>query len=163
MGANVQSKFQQVPAGNPQNGPAVRLEVPHKFQFARQLVRRFQAGEQDHIVDFPGLSILLINGTDLSGNEEPGLHRLTGHLARKAELRTQTVKPLFRRDKLLPKLLPPGGMGKIPSAQQSDAFFPRPKIQMGQVAVTAGGSGISGMNVQIGVKHSVPPGLFFPL
>ena len=69
----------------------------------------------------------------------------------------------LRREELLLQLLPPGGVGEVPGAHQSDALFPGPQVQVGQVAVPAGGPGVAGVDVQVRVKHRAPPVCFSPL
>ncbi len=122
---------------------------------------RLQAGQQDHIVNFPGFSSLLVNGADLSGNHEPGVPVLQPLPKEDEEIPPQTVKALFPPVPAAPSspAARPESV-RVPGSQQSNSLFPSPQIQMGPIAIPAGGHGIVRMNVQIGVKHKLPPGIF---
>lgn len=48
--AGLQGQLQQIPAVQPQNGAAVRVDVADGLQPDGQFFRRFQAGEEDQVV-----------------------------------------------------------------------------------------------------------------
>ena len=151
----LQGQLQQVPAVQTQDGTAIRADIPHRLQPGRHLVRRLQAGEEYQMVDFPGLAVPLVNAADLPGDEKPG--GFPG--SRQPQLFPQGIQPIFRGGQLLPHFRPPGGMGKVAGTGDGNAFFTRPPVQMGQVAVPAGGAGVTGVNVQVGYVH----GAYAPL
>ncbi len=91
---------------------------------------------------FADPSAFFIDGADFSRQDEPGRSKVAAHLVRQAEFFLQTVKTFFRRDQLFSQFCSPGRMGKVPRPQKLYALAARPKIQMGQVAVPAGGAGI---------------------
>lgn len=70
--AGVQGQLQQIPAVQPEDGPAVGADVPDGLQLGGQQVRRLQRGEKDKVMDLPGLSIPLIDGADLTSDDESG-------------------------------------------------------------------------------------------
>ena len=59
--ACLQGELQQVPAVQPKDGPAVRMNIANGFQPGRELVCGLQAGQQNDIVHLAGLSATLIN------------------------------------------------------------------------------------------------------
>ncbi len=63
--AHVQGDLQQVPTVQPQNGPAVRVQVADGLQPAGQHFGVLQTGQKDQVVDLADLSVLFIYGTDL--------------------------------------------------------------------------------------------------
>ena len=145
VGADLQRQLQQVPAVQPQNGTAVGVDVADGLQPGGQLVRRLQGREQNDVVDLPGLSVLFVDGADLAGDDEPG--RFAGSGVRQAQGLPEGIDALSGGDQLLPQLRPPGGMGEVPGAQQLDALPPGPPVQMGCVAVMAGGAGEPGVDM----------------
>ena len=149
--AGLQGQLQQVPAVQTQNGPPVGVDVADGFQPGGQLVRRLQIGQEDQVVDLSGLSVPLIDGADLPGDHEPW--GLSAHTAGQAQVLPQGIDPLPRRDQLLLQLGAPDRVGKVPRPQQLNALAPGPPVQVGQVAVPAGGPGEAGVNVEIGNVH----------
>ena len=149
--AGLQRQLQQVPAVQAQDGPPVGVDVADGLQPGGELIGGLQGGEQDQVVDLPGPAVPLVDGADLPGDDEPG--RLAAHAAGQPQLRPQGVHALPGGDQLLLQLRPPGGMGEVPRAQQPDALPAGPPVQMGQVAVPAGGPGEAGVDVEIGDIH----------
>ena len=124
-GAQLQQDFQQVLAVQPQNGAAVRVNIPNGLQLAGDQLRLFQAGEQNQAVHLSDPAMLFINGADL-----PCYNKLGACAPRRAvwnpELFFQCVKAAASRFQLFPQLFPPGGVGKIAGAHQADALAPGP-------------------------------------
>ena len=154
-GAAIQRDFQQRAAVQPQDGAAVAVQIANGLQPPGQGLRFLQAGQQNHMVYLAGFAILLIDGADFPRKHKPG--RRPGHGAGQALAFLEGIQPLLRRFQLLLQFLPPFGMGEIPRAQQGDALHPGPKLQVRRIAIGAGGSGITGMNVQIGNQHGARP------
>ena len=147
--AGLQDQLQQVPAVQAQDGPPVGVDVADGLQPDRRLVRRLQAGEQDQVVDFAGLAVPLIDAADLPGDQEAGgLPR-----PRYPQVLPQDVQALFGGKELLAHLLPPGGVGKVAGAADGNALSSGPPVQMGQVAVPAGGTGKAGVDMEISNVH----------
>ena len=154
-GAGLQRQLQQVPAVQSQDGPAVGADVADGLQPGRELVRRLQRGQEDQVVDLSSLAVALVDAADLPGDDEPG--RPSGGTVRQAQVLPQGVEPLSGRHQLLPQLRPPGGVGEVPGAHQTDALPPGPPVQMGQVSVFTGGPGEPGVDVEVGDVHGSPP------
>ena len=106
-------------------------------------------GEKEDVVHLSGLAPLLVDGADFPRDEKPRLPLGPGAVPGQAVRLLQAVEPLLRREELLLQLLPPGGVSEVPGAHQSDALFPGPQVQVGQVAVPAGGPGVAGVDVQV--------------
>ena len=145
----LQGQFQQIMAGQAQNGPPVGVDVADGLQPPGQLLRLLQPRQQDQAVDLPGLSVLLVNGADLPGDHKSGLLLSRNLPAGDPVLFFQPVQPLLRRLQLFFQFLPPGGMGKISRSQVTDALPCRLIGQHLRISVFAGGPGETGMYVQI--------------
>ena len=154
--ACVEDDLNQVAAVQPQNGPAVGMDIADDFQPAGELLGRLQGGQQNQVVHLTGFAVPFIDGTDFAGNDEADFF-FSGQGKRQAQRLSQSVKAraVFLQTGL--HFLPPGGVGKISRAQKAHALFPGPQIQMRKIAIPAGGPGIFGMDVQIGNVHGRKP------
>ena len=149
--AGLQRQLQQVTAVQPQDGAAVGADIAHGLQAGGQFVRRLQRGQQDQIVDLPGLAVALVDAADLPRDHKPrGLAR--GGV-REAQIPPQGVDPFSGGNELLPQLRAPGGMGEIPGSHHLDPLPPGPPAQVRQIALLAGGAGKPGVDVKIGNVH----------
>ena len=153
--AGLQGQLQQIPAVQPQNGAAVRVDVADGLQPDGQFFRRFQAGEEDQVVHLPRPPVALVDAADLPGDHETGGG--PGRSPLHCQPLPQGIDPLPRGDQLLPHLRPPSRMGEVPCPYQLDAFAPGPPVQVGQVAVPAGGPGEPGVDMKISNIHGCPP------
>ena len=159
MGGNVnglraafQHNFQQIPAVQPQDGPAVAVQIADGLQPVGKPLRRVQPRQNDHMMHLPGFPVPFINGADFACNHEARLPRVPGGAGQAVfffEL-INTVPILFKH---FFQFFAPLGVGKIPGAHQADPLVPGPHIQMRRVAVTAGGPGKAVMNMKIRDPH----------
>ncbi len=151
--AGLQGDLQKIPAVQAQNGPPVGVEIPDGLQLVGELFSRLQGGKEDQAVNLAGSAVLFIDGADLSGKDKAGA--FPGSPPGKLKLRTQAIEAVPLGEQALSQLLPPGGMGEIPGAQQPDPLFAPPKLQPLGHAFPAGCPGVSGMNVQICDIHKL--------
>ena len=68
-------------------------------------------------------------------------------------IRDRGINAVARGHKLLFQLGAPGGVGKVARAQQTDPLASCIQVEMGRIAVPAGGAGKAGMNVEVGNIH----------
>ncbi len=73
-GAAGKDDFKKIPAVQPQNGPAVGMDVPDGFQLFGYGFCFFHSRQENHIMYFPNLPVLFVNGADFSRNHKAG-HR----------------------------------------------------------------------------------------
>ena len=119
--ACVQHRFQQIPAVHAQNGPAVAVEIAHRFQPMSHIFRIRKGWQQKHMMYLPGLAVLFIDGADF-----PGQHKQRRRRGRPGQATgfLQPVQPLPRFLQLLLQLPAPGRMGEIPGADQGNSLRP---------------------------------------
>ena len=160
--AGLQRDLQQVPGIQAQNGSPVGMDVSDGLQLPRQDIGRLQGGQQDQAVDLPRSAVFLIDGTDLPRGHKARLD-LRGSVLPKTDVLPQRIEPLLRRDQLLHELGPPSRVGEIPGPHQRNALPSGPEIQVFRHTVPAGGSGVFGVDMQIGDQHGdhPPHGSFF--
>ena len=162
--AGLQHDFQQIPAGNPQNGPPIGMNVPYQLQPPCHCPGRLQPRQNQQAVHLSHPVSLFVDGTDLPRDHKPGIR------GRRCSLQPvflfQYIQSILCRFQLFRQFIPPGRMGKIPGSHNVDSFFSGPQIQVFRRAVPAGGPGIPGMNMQISYvhlsSHSAAPGRLSP-
>ena len=148
-GARTQFKddLQQIPAVQPQDRPAVRMDISDLLQSGRDLLRILQPRQEDKAVDLAGFPVFLIDRADLPGHYKPR-DLLTRHRIFFNPVSVfQHIEPVFRRLQLLFQFLPPRRMGKITGSHDVDPLAPCPQIQMFRRTVFARRPGIPGMNM----------------
>lgn len=133
---DVQREREKLLCGNAEDGPAVRTDVAHLFEFERKPFRRVERGQKDHAVHLAHPAVLFINGADLSRNDKAGRDGKFADIAQPFAFR-QAVKALFRGHEFCREFFPPGGVREIPRAHEADALAPRPEIEVIEVAVFA--------------------------
>ena len=146
--ADIQGKLQQIVAGYAQDRPSVGMDVPHGLQLCSHPLRRLKVRQDNEVVDLPDPALLFVDGADLPGDDKAGLRKGSCRPGN-CLLFLQGIKALLRRHQGLPQLLPPGRVGEVPGADEADALLPSCQGQCLHRQIFAGGSGISGMNVQI--------------
>lgn len=104
-------------------------------------------------MDLAGAAMALIDAADLPAHHKPGRLAAKGPAFRQAGFLLEGIQALLCRFQGLLEGLPPGGMGEIPGADQPQALVPGPKLQMGRVAIPAGGPGIFGVDVKVCNVH----------
>ena len=116
--------------------------------------RRVEVRGVADVVDLTGEVTALVDGRYLHLEHEP--HRpVTGpwkgpqHLA--VEVVPQPEQAGLCRHQGVPKVLPPGGVGKVTGSHEADPLAPRPPSQMRQIAVAATGPAVLRMHMEIRV------------
>ena len=143
--ACLQCELQQIPAVQAENGPAVGADISNGLQPGGKLVCGLQTGQKNDIVHLARFSTALVDRAYLARH-----HKARGWprcRSGQAQLFFQPVYALSRWLKVLPQLLAPCGVGKIPCAHQPNALAAGPKIEMRRVAVPAGGARKAGMDM----------------
>ena len=113
--ACLQCELQQIPAVQAENGPAVGADISNGLQPGGKLVCGLQTGQKNDIVHLARFSTALVDRAYLARH-----HKARGWprcRSGQAQLFFQPVYALSRRLKVLPQLLAPCGVGKIPCAQ----------------------------------------------
>ena len=146
--AGFQHDLQQIPAVQPQNRPAVRMNVADQLQPSGQRLRLLQSGQQEQTVHLAHPFLFLINGADLSRHQKARL-LLRHALLMNAVFLLQHIKPVLRRFQLFHQLRPPCGMGEISCSQNMNSLFSRHELQMLRIAVLARSPRKPGVNMQI--------------
>ena len=163
-GVRFQGDLQQVPGIEAQDRPSVRVQVADPGQAVHHPLRRLEIRGVDQVVDLSRLVELLVDGRDLDREHEP--NRSTAAPARRRQpfldgpfqIGTQAEQPRLRGHELFLQLGPPRRMGEVPRGDDADALLAGPDGQMLKVAVPAGGAGVFGMDVQVGIeRHAVVP------
>src|SRR5262245_40820833 len=106
-------------------------------------------------MDFAGAVSLLVDRRDLDLQQEPrravaGRRKPLLDLA--LDLRPQAEEARLGRHELGADLLEPRRMGEVAGADDGETLPPRPERHMLQVRVPAGGAGVLGVDVKIGVE-----------
>ena len=155
MGRNIygfrtgfQHDFQQISAVQPQNRPAVRMNVSDQLQPSGKGFRLLKSGQQEQAVHLAHPFVFLINGADLSRHQKTRL-LLRHALLMDTVLLLQHIKPILRGFQLFHQLCPPCGVGEIPCSQNMNSLFSRHEFQMLRIAVPARCPGKPGMYVQV--------------
>lgn len=158
--AGIQRNFQQIPAVQPKDGTPIRMDIADGFQPVGEGLGILQRGQQNYIVNLAGPAAFFVDGTDFPGQNKPRCGCCLAERIRQTCIVPQAIQPVFGRNQLFCQFGSPSGMGKVPSTQKLNAFSPCPKIQMGGVAISAGGPGVFGMDMQIrNIQNIVLPGV----
>ena len=153
----LEGDFQQIAAVQTENGTAVGMDIPDRFQTQGQLLRRLQAGEQDQVMHLADASVLFVDGADFARHDEPR-PAVVMRTAVLTQLLPENIKPLLGgRLEPLCQHFPPGRVREVPRSQQGDPFPARPEIQRFRDTVRACGARIFRMNVEITNYHKIPP------
>ena len=139
--------FQKISAVEPQNGPAVRLNIADSRQGGVDPPDRIEIrGEQD-IMYLAHRPAPLVNRAYLGSEDKTDRRQVRlkprgqQTLRRQGRFPAQPEKSGFGFHKLLKQLPQPSRMGEIAGAQQPDALNSGPGRQTGQMAIPAGGPG----------------------
>ncbi|WP_197535610.1 hypothetical protein [Pararhodospirillum photometricum] len=150
-----QGDLEQVAGVEPQDGPAIGGDVAHPAQGPRQAVGGVQVGQQDQVMDLPGFAVFLVDGRYFRREQEedgPAAGRRQGLPQWRFEIGPQAIKAIADCHQLVADLAKPARMHTVPGPDHRNALTGCPPRQMFQVQVAAGGSGIVGVHVQIGVQ-----------
>ena len=123
------------------------MDISDLLQPGRKPVCRFQSGQDQQIVYFSGLIVLLVDRADLSRYHKPGFYGIRRHGIPDPIFFLQSVQTVSLRFQFFLKFFPPLRMGKISGPHQVNAFFPGPQLQMLRISFFAGGSGKTGMDM----------------
>ena len=128
-----------------------------KVADTRQLIRHVRHGAEtrrkDQVMHFARTFMALIDTTDLGRQHEPDLGPAgCGNFGihRSRQLRLQAIESRFGRFEFFLKFGEPGGMRKVSCSDNGNPLKLRPAIETLRDHVPADGSGIAGMNVEIG-------------
>ena len=116
VGAKLQNDFQQIMTVQPENGPAVGMDIADGFQLPRYNFRGFKSRKQYQAMHFPDAVPLLIYGAYLPGYDKAGRRTTCVQSVFYTIFVLQDIQPLFGRHELFLKLFPPCRMCKIPGA-----------------------------------------------
>ena len=123
----------------------------------RQLVRHVRHGAEargeNQVMYFARAFMALINTADLGSQHEPDLGPAgCGNFGihRSRQLRLQTIETRLGRLEFLLKLGEPGGMREVSCSDNGNPLELRPAIETLRDHVFADGTGIAGMDVEIG-------------
>ena len=124
--------LEQVARVEPEDRPAVRGQVPHPEQPARDLVDRIERRRVEQVVDLPRAPVALVDRGDLRRQQEPDRRPARGRqrvVHRALELRPQPEQPRRIRHQLGAELLPPRRVREVTGADDADALAPGPPGQ----------------------------------
>ena len=156
--AGIQRDFQKIVRAQAQNGPPVRVDIADGLQPFGKGRRPFEGRKQNDRVHLAHPTVLFVDAADLAAEHEFCFLRLRrlkgiGHPV----FVPQRIHALARLAQLLRKHLPPRRVREVAGANQRYALAFCPQIQHGGHAVSAGSSGILGMDVQIRRVHIFSP------
>ena len=164
-GVRFQGDLQQVPGIEAQDRPSVRVQVADPGQAVHHPLRCLEIRGVDQVMDLSCLVELLVDGRNLDRQHET--HRAPAAPAGRRkplldgpfQIGPQAEQPRLRGHELLLQLGPPRRMGEVARGDDADALLAGPDGQMLKVAVPAGGPGVLGMDVQIGVEGHAAAGM----
>jgi hypothetical protein len=162
----VERHFQQIARIEAEDGPAVGSDVADPREAGRQPVGAGEIGQIDQVVDLARALALLVDGRNLGGEHEAhrrpaGRRQGRQHLG--FEVRPQGEQAVAGRHELVLHLGQPRRMHAIAGGDHRDALARRPPGKVFQVEVAAGGAGMAGMYVQVGVERHDGAGLVYSI
>ena len=147
--------LQQIAGVEPQDRPAVGGEIADLGQAAGDLADRVEVGCVEEVVHLPRAVGALVDRGDLGREQEPdgrpaGQRQAAQHPL--LDLVAQPVETWLGRHELAAQLVGPGRVGEVAGPDDADALAGSPPREVFQIAVAAAGTGVLGVDVQVGVE-----------
>ena len=155
-GTALEDDLEQVARVEAEDRPPVGGDVADPPEAVTETPGGLEVGGVDQVVDLARPLALLVDGRDLDLEQEayrPAARRRQPPFDLALDLRPQAEEPGLGGYQLVAELVEPGGVGEVAGRHHRQTLAPGPQGEVLEVAVAAGGAGVLGVDVEVGVER----------